>query len=247
MKKILILSALCIGLLSGFEAKASYPCDMAGCTVDINGDTGDKLKQCVGAGGIDGCSCTTAATGCTSVSIIMGGSNCTGSYTEIGRLSYGINGGKKCCGSGMGCIKRSPEELEADTQANLFTESISDVSSLIDLSDVFESEMDERRADAYFGWADSNIRSPTAGRTVAAKAKLDACLFHTDTDWIETNGGSSQSEKHATCVGTDYGCGNTGKNEHCNATGLNDGVSVSAYVCKDRCDCVYAQGTCAGL
>lgn len=221
------------GLFMSLANQASAaPCNMEGCSVAIAADAGVTALKCLGLGGIDGCSCTAASTGCTSVQIKAAGSTCTGNVVFEGNLVDG----RLCCGYGATCVKKVEleaiqEEIRAINEAGL--------------DEVFGNSMDENRADTYYGYVDGSNRSPTNGRGNSASAKLDACLFHTDVDAITAAGGT-MADKLARCYGSTYGCGTTLKNEHCNATGTNDTVSVSAAVCKDRCDCLYA-GNCEGL
>jgi hypothetical protein len=231
MKKILLMSAftLCLGMLSN-NAHATLRCELSGCATTVSGDAGHTSKKCTSTSTSDMCACSRVSQGCD-VGIVSAGSTCgTGSLIDT------LIDGRKCCNYGN-CVKNL-EELQAEETVQAANESNG-------VDEVFEAKMEQNRDVEYFGYIDGVNRSPTNGRTTAPVAKLDACLSHADVDTIDATPGTA-SDKWVACVGSTLGCGTTLKNEYCRATGLNDGVSVSAAVCKDRCDCIYGIGTCGG-
>ncbi len=77
------------------------------------------------------------------------------------------------------------------------------------------------QATAYYGYVSTTNRSPNAGRTQSAEARLDVCMGSNDTNAaIATN--------NATTCGNQY-CGSGPVNEYCNAN--------NQAVCRDRCEC----------
>jgi hypothetical protein len=233
MKKILLMTAfaLCLSGLTN-TASAALTCELNNCGTSIAGDSGTTQKKCYTTG--FGCACTLAATGCSAVAKRAITSPCPGGYIEYDTIIGDVS---KCCVINT-CKKVAQSEV---TQSE---ESISSDSK--NLGDAFEANMDGR-TNTYYGYVDATNRSPTNGRTSDPMAKLDACLFHTDVTAIDNYVGNSD-DKHHQCVGASMGCGTTLKNEYCQASGTNDGATVSAAVCKDRCDCIYpgAEGSVCG-
>lgn len=254
MRKLLVAALICCSGFMANEAKADF-CDMASCGSTITLDSGVG-KNCAMTG--SSCECAQQESYCGILAIRK--SICNGVNWNINNGN--MIGGGKCCGwspefecpskAEVDRINAENAAIEADrTQRN-----VSDVvnqwekaaESKENLGKVFSPNFDNSgmRTDVYFGWKDDVIRSPNNGRAQSAAARLDACLFHTDVDAIDAAGGT-MADKLNRCYGSTYGCGTTIKNEYCQATGTNDGVSgVTAAVCKDRCDCLYG-GTCAGI
>jgi hypothetical protein len=228
MKKILLMSAfaLCLSALPN-TASAALTCELNNCGTNIAGDSGHVQKKCYTTG--FGCACTTAATGCAAVTKRLITAPCPSGYVDYDDV---IGDVQKCC-----VINTCKKEAQSE-------ESISSDSK--NLGDAFETNMDGR-TNTYYGYVDATNRSPTNGRTSDPMAKLDACLFHTDVTAIDDTVGTADDKHHA-CVGASIGCGTTLKNEYCQASGTNDGATVSAAVCKDRCDCIYtgAEGSVCG-
>jgi hypothetical protein len=231
MKKVLLVSAFAL-FLSGIASAA--PCNLQRCKSTITGDSGHTSKTCDAPGGVDGCACTTASTGCTNVVI----GTIPGGYHLLGYLD-GTSG--ICAGNGAGCILKDNKLINPES-GEVVEESADQQLVYNELSRTFEPAMGER-ADTYFGYVDGSIRSPNNGRVTSAHARLDACLHYVDVDAIT---GADNSEKWTNCYGS-QGCGTTIKNEYCNATTTNNGTSMAAGVCKDRCDCVFGFGTCESL
>jgi hypothetical protein len=236
MKTILLMSALTL-LLSAVNlntAQASFPCTMTTCGWSINGDAGHTSTKCIATGGVDGCVCTAVSRNCTVVSTVAAGAPCPGGLFYLDDYLDG----RKCCGKGATCMKKSDfpsinnEEITTTSEAGI--------------NEAFETNMDGR-TNTYYGYVDGISRSPTNGRTSDPVAKLDACLHHPDVDAIDAYVGTAD-DKHHQCVGASIGCGTTLKNEYCQASGTNDGATVAAAVCKDRCDCIYpgAEGSACG-
>ncbi len=95
------------------------------------------------------------------------------------------------------------------------------------------------RVETYWGYIGTTARSPNAGRTNSAPARLDACLSHTEVDAFGS-GSSDWMNCYSKC--------DSSTNGYCNNTGMNNGSSVSNAACKDRCDCVITGfGTCENL
>lgn len=253
MKSLFTMACLTLTLVLANNAEASRPplpntCNMNSCASTITLDSGTG-KNCTRTS--DSCQCAKLSTECYTAQRM---STCSGSWgwSINNGTMIGTTGGTICCGykkqPGTSiCPPLAETGVTEEQFENIVNAEVTGGDVSAGLGDVFDYNMGDR-ATEYYGWKDTEIRSPNFGRTTSVKARLDACLYFSDVDWIETNGGSNQSEKHATCVGASYGCGASTKNDYCTNTGYNDGVpSVYAAVCKDRCDCLYNQGTCESL
>lgn len=86
----------------------------------------------------------------------------------------------------------------------------------------------------YWGYVNSYSRSPSAGRSNAPKAALDACVGHNNVD-AYTDGPACRQA----CTGS--------QNGYCNDWGSNGGSYVQAAACQDRCDCTFGDASCEGL
>jgi hypothetical protein len=238
MKKILIMTAFALCLIALNNIANASTCNLQRCVSSVAGDAGHSSTKCVSPGGVDGCTCTTAATGCSNVVI----GTIPGGYHLLGYL--GVGGTGICAGTGGGCILKDNKLINPETQEVIETSAAAEAAGL---SQAFVPNMDNSRANTYYGVVDNVNRSPSNGRTSDPMAKLDACLFHTDVTAIDATVGTADDKHHA-CVGASIGCGTTLKNEYCQASGTNDGATVSAAVCKDRCDCIYtgAEGSVCG-
>jgi hypothetical protein len=230
MKNIFLIVTLVLTL--GNYAQAA--CTLEACATTLGGDAGHTAKKCTLPGmNVRHCICTTAAfLTCSAVSVVAKGAACPGGMYLFS--SY-INGVSDCCVDNACALNdEAParEEITSDTT---------------NLNKVFDADMDQNRTNNYYGYVDGTLRSPSGGRTSDPMAKLDACLFHTDVTAIDDYVGTAD-DKHHQCVGASIGCGTTLKNEYCQASGTNDGATVAAAVCKDRCDCIYpgAEGSVCG-
>jgi hypothetical protein len=234
MKKILLMSALtlCLSALTGIANAAT--CEMDSCATTIAGDSGHTSKKCNVA--IGSCACTLASMNCPAYKAAAS-FDCADNGWDYGGLLIG--GSQICCldTSSPQCHIKKNLNPAVTVEASTGSES---------LSEAFDTNMDGR-TNIYYGYVDTTLRSPSGGRTSDPMAKLDACLFHTDVTAIDNYVGNSD-DKHHQCVGASMGCGTTLKNEYCQASGTNDGATVSAAVCKDRCDCIYpgAEGSVCG-
>lgn len=101
-------------------------------------------------------------------------------------------------------------------------------------AELLQQAMSPSLTESHWGFISTTNRSPNNGRTVAAEAKLDACLGHGSVDYIK---GLATFQQLNTCRGSSQ-CGDSIKNQYCTSTTPN-GESV----CQDRCDCVF-NGTC---
>jgi hypothetical protein len=237
MKNILMAACCTVIMFAANNAKAF--CENQACAASISGDSGTTLKNCTDtqtAG--NNCECTEASTGAPSVKIT------TGICGQCWALESYMMDGKKCCGwigSRDSKICNLPEA--ANDPDVIATKARAETR----VNEIYESNFDGSRTNEYFGYAGSVLRSPSNGRAGAPMAKLDACLDHPDVTAIDNYVGTAD-DKHHQCVGASMGCGTTLKNEYCQASGTNDGATVSAAVCKDRCDCVYpgAEGSACG-
>jgi hypothetical protein len=218
MKSLLIACAL---MLAGTNAFA-WACNLQSCSATINGDTGHTSKKCTASSAA--CNCVTAVPSNCDGTIAT---TCPAGWTNFGNV---MNGQKCCYGN---CVKgNEPAPVAEEIQSNDSNQ----------FDKVFDADM-ENRTTTYFGYVDGVSRSPNAGRANSIQARLDACLHYVDVDAIT---GADNSEKWTNCYGS-QGCGTTLKNEYCNATGTNNGTSMAAAVCKDRCDCLFGFGTCESL
>jgi len=222
MKSLMLFTCCSMIIMFANSANAIY-CDMSDCSVSISTDAGFTGKRCEDTGD---CDCSGGFGGWFATGTSCGVGNCT--------VGFGFNGAgalKRCCVSGA-CPKGSEAAIEAQEKYEILGNRPS-------LGEVFADEMtSDGSRNVHYGYVDNWNKSPNAGRTTSAAARLDACLYYTDVDAIDALGGTN-AQKHAYCIGSTYGCGTSAKNDYCNANG--------AAVCIDRCDCVYGQNTCENL
>jgi hypothetical protein len=220
MKNILLTFAFAILATSNANA---LNCQLDHCGTSIAGDSGHPQKKCYTTG--SGCNCTAGSLAAQIAWVENINTACPNGYEDEDL----IGGTQHCCWTYSKAPQAQPESVPAE-----------------DLNTVFADNMGSR-TNYYYGYVDSTNRSPSNGRTSDPMAKLDACLFHTDVTAIDNTVGTADDKHHA-CVGASIGCGTTLKNEYCQASGTNDGATVSAAVCKDRCDCIYsgAEGSVCG-
>jgi hypothetical protein len=236
--KGMLTLACCAVMWMAADVASAVNCTLSSCTTNVTVDSGNAGKRCtvVNPGPGSACDCTTTQLGCSQTKYVTN----TGLGACGGWLNFGtdVSGTKRCCG--LYCA-RTPEQVAEQQAAEL--ELVSQ--NVEGLEDVFGADIDGTRATEHYGYVNGANRSPNNGRSVSAAARLDACLFYTDVDAIYAY---ASNERLARCKGTIGGsfCADTNKNEYCNATGMNDGASTPAAVCKDRCDCVFG-GNCENL
>jgi hypothetical protein len=243
MKSLLMAALLAVGMFTANESQAlvagTFRCNMSACSSTITLDSGVG-KKCTRTS--DSCQCSKYVSDCCPAQVASTCGSLGSGWSSVGAAV----GGGFCCKytlSGGSCPQCRNQPDQNDSEETSVKEANTDNDQNLD--EVFETGMDDSRlyTNTYYGFKDDIPRSPPLGRTTAPVASLDACLDHPDVDTIDATPGTS-ADKWAACVGSSIGCGATVKNEYCRATGLNDGVSVSAAVCKDRCDCIYGIGTC---
>lgn len=225
MRKFLLAAVCAFGAMSAAQnAYAIAGCDLQSCAVAINIDPGVTGQKCEGynrfckAGG---------AKGLDYCNWYLTTGSCRTGYILA---DYHIDG-RLFCTESASCALPSPAAREEILQGT---------ANGSDLAEVFNPNFVDTYG--YFGYVNGVNRSGSLGRTTSAPARLDACLGNTNVDAL----GSGYSA-WAACLGNSVGCDTSTKNDYCNATGINDGATTTAAVCKDRCDCVFGYGTCQNL
>jgi hypothetical protein len=207
----IITAATVAAIFGTSEASAAY-CDMTACSTSTTSDTG-TAKTCQNTGPST-CICSVKAFSLGYCGSTITASNPGSCYTNIGS-AIGPSG-SICYGRKQSCC--------AAAEVQQFEESVKSTNKQDDLESAFVPRVNE-----YFGYVGGTLRSPNTGRTQSINARLDICLGSTDVDSAVSNGLSW-------CMNT--ACASGSYNEYCQATGINDGVSTAAAVCKDRCQCM---------
>jgi hypothetical protein len=198
MKKLFIISAFAV--LTSTQAKA------ANCNDFIVGISGCFASAATSSGTGRTCDGNMAGCYCSDLDGVLKalGSACSWGWSEVGQT---LNG-RKCCHNDM---------LPSEPQMHLQSTAGSD------LSEVFMP-----KTAAYYGYVNSTVRSPTAGRAQSIEARLDICMGSNDTD-------SAIATMNANTCYNSY-CGSS-YNEYCQASGTDGGWSGAYAVCHDRCEC----------
>ncbi len=199
MKKFFVISAFAL-LMSG-QALA------ANCDTNIVGIAGCFATASTDSG--TGRTCDGNATGCLCTDaggdiLRPLGSNCYVNWSEVGVSANG----RKCCRNDQ--LAAQPQEIVQSAAS-------------VGVAEVFVPKVA-----AYYGYLNTTVRSPNAGRAQSITARLDICLGANDVD-------SAVATNNATTCYNQY-CGSS-YNEYCNASGSDGGWSGSAAVCHDRCEC----------
>jgi hypothetical protein len=215
MKSLLVV--LAFGVLSFAQnASAIVTCELMACTSAVSIDSGHSALQCLDDGSV---SCTKASlcSGCA-CTVISSGSFCTQPWNQIGQY---IDGRRICSKT---CPQPQDQPIVDETVVQATGDST-------EVADVFQPEF----TNVYYGYVDTNNRSPNAGRANSIHARLDVCMGGTDVDSITASGWNAPGEQSC-----EADCGGSGSlNDYCNQ---NTGT-----VCKDRCACLYQYNGVGGL
>jgi hypothetical protein len=232
----LLLAVCCLSTMMFATTSFAGLCTLTNCASTLAGDAGHTIKKCTNTNVLhDGCNCLKSSiNGVCNTVLVSSTSSCPTQYS----FYHNHLDGRKCCTTTTDCAPVPTEEVAPTEEIQGSDENI---------ASAFDNNLGGSRANTYYGYVDGSSRSPSGGRTSDPMAKLDACLFHTDVTAIDDTVGTADDKHHA-CVGASIGCGTTLKNEYCQASGTNDGATVAAAVCKDRCDCIYtgAEGSVCG-
>jgi hypothetical protein len=208
------LASLCLLAAVGFTSKAqaldATTCiNKTGCASAVTVDSGTATR-CGGNGllGMRNCECGWQSGACgANYYLVNSGTACPSLYYYVGMTVAG----KKCCQENYSC----QAQCTCAPAAPMESEKI-ETTTNGDLASTFAPET---TLAVYYGYYGTTSRSPSAGRQIAADAKLDVCLGDADADLAKQYGLSWCQT---------YGCGAT-RNEYCQAS--------SAAVCLDRCEC----------
>lgn len=220
MMKLLLLVLSLVGYAGLAQANSGRILDISGCRDILTVDSGNSAKLGY-AMAFDSCDCRYAPmnAGYCYGSVQMGGGACQWGLTEWGSTITG----NTCCYDASTMCRQSEMETQLTVESQNSEES--------ELQEVFELQ-----SSTYWGYLNQANRSPSSGRTVAAEAKMDACLGHGSVDTIKS---LASFQQLSTCRGSSY-CGDSLKNQYCTTVQAN-----GETICQDRCDCIFS-GSCNG-